>query len=301
MKAKLYGVAQSWLTSEEIPALAAARIHWVGIANIHYKPRRRPIDIAQHRILQITMSGTGRCLVNGRWVSMPAGAAYIIPKGAEWAWRYEATDKPWEQLFVVLEPEFELAKSWDHAKSFIRRRCDPTDLAWTYRQLYKETLGKSRLPILVNLCEIVACLSREIFEGDEHRYLLSNLWVVVANDLSRTWTLDSLSKEAGMCQEKLRMLCHNETGRSPIAQVTYLRMRQAALLIKEGHLKVKQIGAFVGYDNPFNFSLAFKRHYGMSPAHFRKKQRPEFSYGAMTSRRNPGSSARGEPGSNTPP
>jgi len=258
--------------ADECPSLASARLQMVGIANLHDKPRRRAIDIAQHRILQITLSGEGRCWVNGRWDRAPAGAAYIIPKGAEWTWRYAATGKPWEQLFVVLEPGFELSDSWKHTSSFIRRHCDPTDLAWTYRQFYKETLGKARVPILVNLCEIMACLARELFVEEEHHYRLSNLWMVVAQNLARPWTLADLSKEAGMCQEKLRLLCHQETGRSPVAQVTYLRLRHAAVLVQEGHWNVKEIGTLVGYENPFNFSLAFKRHYGLSPAHFRKKQ-----------------------------
>lgn len=266
------GLHQSWVMADECPSLAGVRLHMVGIANLHDKPRRRAIDIAQHRILQITLSGEGRCWVNGRWDRAPAGAAYIIPKGAEWMWRYEATERPWEHLFVVLEPEFELSESWKHTTSFIRRRCDPTDLAWTFRQFYKETLGKGRVPILVNLCEIMVCLARELFDEEEHHYRLSNLWMVVAEDLARPWDLATLSKKAGMCQEKLRLLCHNETGRSPIAQVTYLRMRHAAVLVQQGYLNVQQIGAQVGYENPFNFSLAFKRHYGLSPTHFSKKQ-----------------------------
>ena len=79
-----------------------------------------------------------------------------------------------------------------------------------------------------------------------------------------------------MCQEKLRLLCHKETAKSPMAQVTYLRMRYAADLLTQDDLNVQQIGFLVGYENPFNFSLAFKRLHGLSPTHFRRLFREHY-------------------------
>ena len=269
---RLKGLHQSHLTAEETPALAGARIHMTGLMRAYERPRRRAIDVAQHRLLHLTVAGEGNCLVNGRWISVPAGTAYIVPQGAEWTWRYEARTTPWEQVFVVLEPDFEVPVPAEHTAAYILRNCDPTDLLWAYHQLYKESLGKGRLPIMASLSEILACLARELLDEEEHHYVLSNLWMVVAHDLTRAWNLAALCKEAGMGQEKLRLLCHKETGRSPIAQVAHLRMRHAAVLIDEGELNVQQIGSRVGYDSPFNFSLAFKRHYGLSPTHFRKQQ-----------------------------
>ena len=75
-----------------------------------------------------------------------------------------------------------------------------------------------------------------------------------------------------MCPEKLRVLCHKETGRSPMAQVTHMRMRYAADLLVRDDIPVQEVGSLVGYNNPHNFSLAFKRVYGLSPNHFRKKK-----------------------------
>ncbi len=268
----LKGLHPSHITAEETPALAGARIHMTGFMRAFDKPRRHAIDVAQHRLLHLTVAGEGKCFVNGRWISVPVGTAYIVPPGAEWAWRYYATKTPWEIIYVVLEPDFEVSVPAEHTAAYILRDCDPTDLVWAYQQLYKESLAKGRLPIMASLSEIIACLARELLDQKEHHYLLSDLWMVVAHDLARAWNLAALCKEVGMSQEKLRLLCHKETGRSPIAQVAHLRMRHAAVLIDEGHLNVQQIGSLVGYENPFNFSLAFKRHYGLSPTHFRKQQ-----------------------------
>lgn len=196
-----------------------------------------------------------------------------MPRGADWTWRYESTTKtPWEHLFVVLEPELPFLKTMRQTTAYTRSDCDPTDLLWAFQRFYRETLAQGRPPIMTALSEIIACLARELLDEQEHHYQLSNLWMTVSHDLARPWDIAVLCKAAGMCAEKLRLLCHKETGKSPMAQVAYLRMRYAADLLVAGDLNVKQIGCLVGYENPFNFSLAFKRLYGLSLRQFREKR-----------------------------
>ena len=74
-----------------------------------------------------------------------------------------------------------------------------------------------------------------------------------------------------MSAEKLRILCHKETGRSPMAQVLYLRMRRAADLLADNILTVQEVGLAVGYENQFTFSRAFRRCYHLSPSAYRKQ------------------------------
>ncbi len=52
--------------------------------------------------------------------------------------------------------------------------------------------------------------------------------------------------------------------------VLMLRMEYALELLARPELSIQDISALVGYDNLFNFSRAFKSHYGKSPSHFRK-------------------------------
>ena len=271
----LKGLRQSYVTAEENPQLAASGIHMVGHSRIFTRPRKRAMDSAGHWNLHVSVSGEAQGLVNGRWVRLPARTAYIVPPGSDWTWCYEAkTKRPWEVLFVVLKPEFRIPTPVRHDTAYTRRDCDPTNLVWAFQRLYKETLAKGRPVIMSALSDIIACLSRELLDEEEHHYQLSDLWMTVSHDLARPWSIAALCEEAAMCPEKLRLLCHKETARSPMAQVTYLRMRYAADLLVEGDLNVQQIGFLAGYENPFNFSLAFKRLYGLSPTHFRKKHHP---------------------------
>ena len=49
-----------------------------------------------------------------------------------------------------------------------------------------------------------------------------------------------------------------------------LRMEYSARLLKETTLSVAEISEILGYEESFYFSNSFKRHYGMSPAAYRK-------------------------------
>ncbi len=53
--------------------------------------------------------------------------------------------------------------------------------------------------------------------------------------------------------------------------VTALRMRQAMALLASESYTIETVAQQVGYDSPFAFSAAFKRHQGVSPSEYRQK------------------------------
>jgi transcriptional regulator GlxA family with amidase domain len=54
------------------------------------------------------------------------------------------------------------------------------------------------------------------------------VWDAVRRDLSRPWTLPELAELAGLSGEHLRRLCQSSLGRSPMQQLTNLRVQHAA-------------------------------------------------------------------------
>jgi transcriptional regulator GlxA family with amidase domain len=91
------------------------------------------------------------------------------------------------------------------------------------------------------------------------------------NDLSRNWRLADLAEIACSSPEHLRRLCQQQLGRSPVQQVTYLRMRRAVEHLTTTLEKVEFIAHEVGYENPFTFSNAFKRWTGRRPTDYRER------------------------------
>ena len=118
------------------------------------------------------------------------------------------------------------------------------------------------------------------------------LWERVVAHLTDHWTLPRLAQEAGYSNEHLRRLSRRQLGRSPMQQVTYLRMRRAAELLASSGLTMEAIAAQVGYQNPFVFSNAFTKCIGWRPSEYRRKKQndgekgcalraPAIRYGAV--------------------
>ncbi|MCR5033063.1 MAG: response regulator [Lachnospiraceae bacterium] len=56
-------------------------------------------------------------------------------------------------------------------------------------------------------------------------------------------------------------------------QLTATRMNKAARMLEDPAVKSYEIAFYVGYDNPKNFTRAFKSHFGVSPREYRNGMR----------------------------
>lgn len=77
---------------------------------------------------------------------------------------------------------------------------------------------------------------------------------------------------AGMSREQLRIHSHQETGRSPMQQVTHIRMQRAMEILQTFTYKQQVVAEMVGYENAFAFSNAFFKNTGKRPSFFRSDE-----------------------------
>lgn len=86
-------------------------------------------------------------------------------------------------------------------------------------------------------------------------------------------TLKSLEEIAEACHVDEAYLCRlfsRFDDQSPYQYLMQLKMSAAAVRLQgEGKL-VKQVAYELGFNDPFHFSRAFKKVFGLSPAAFRK-------------------------------
>ena len=96
------------------------------------------------------------------------------------------------------------------------------------------------------------------------RYIRANLETVTAASLADAFTLH---------ERTLRNLFVRHTGRPPSDYIRELRMETARYLLRTTTKTVGDIALSLGYSSQFHFSKAFKQRQGLSPLHYRRRQR----------------------------
>lgn len=93
----------------------------------------------------------------------------------------------------------------------------------------------------------------------------------LCRNLEKHITLDSLADAVGMSVSRLAHLFRDQMNMPPLQYLEAQRMRRARQLLEVSSLSVKQIASDVGFENPFYFTLRFKKATGVSPTEFRKR------------------------------
>lgn len=84
-------------------------------------------------------------------------------------------------------------------------------------------------------------------------------------DISRDWTLDSISDSVGISRASLANKFRESLGITPLDYLSRVRIEKGRRLLQEKNYTLEEIARKVGYSNAFSFSKAYKRVRGVSP------------------------------------
>jgi len=268
--AKAVGVeSRPWIADFPVcPALNQYQILHVGIMRTT-APTRIVRTKQTTTYFLACFGGRGKVLIDGRWRLCPAGFASLLP--AHTLDAFEALPRlRWEFCWVCYQQPPEQRPIADIA-SPVMARFDPTSLSSAITGLTSECKGPAEPGMIQHWVDLIHNYVRRFAQPYREDDRLWILWERVAAHLGAEWTLARLAQEAGYSNEHLRRLCRRQLGRSPMHQVTYLRMRRASELLASTSLTIEAIAAEVGYHNPFVFSNAFTKWIGWRPSEYRRK------------------------------
>jgi AraC-like DNA-binding protein len=89
--------------------------------------------------------------------------------------------------------------------------------------------------------------------------------------LRKPWTLASLAKVAGLSRAAFAARFAETLGETPMRYLLRCRMRHAIRLLRDDRASLAQIAQRVGYGSEAALSTAFKRHTGVAPGAYRKR------------------------------
>jgi AraC-like DNA-binding protein len=275
-RTQMHGVMTSnvemrpWLGGFPIcPTLAQYQIIHVGIQKT-YSPTRIVRTRQTTTYFLACIGGRGRVLIDGRWRICKEGFACLLPVHALNA--FEAIPgSPWEYCWVCYQRPTEQRAIAD-ITSPVMARFEPLPLKSAILGLMHECNGPAQPTLMQEWTDLVHAYVLRFARPSGQPDALRLLWERVVSHLSDHWTLAKLASEAGYSNEHLRRLCRRQLGRSPMHQVTYLRMRRAAELLATTEQTIEAISHEIGYQNPFVFSNAFTKWIGWRPSKYRQRK-----------------------------
>jgi AraC-like DNA-binding protein len=100
---------------------------------------------------------------------------------------------------------------------------------------------------------------------------ISQLWLRVADDLARTWTVEQLSAEVNLSERHFYRKVREIYNENPNQILRRMRIERAKEFIRANEHSLKEITSNVGYQDYFAFLSAFKRYTGMTTTEYQKK------------------------------
>jgi AraC-like DNA-binding protein len=125
--------------------------------------------------------------------------------------------------------------------------------------------------------DLASVLPRTIPSGDE-RSVLDRVLAWVAANLDRAVEVEDLVEAGGCSRSLLFRVFRERLGKSPMAMVRWMRLREAERLLRSTSRSVKEISAAVGISSPFHLSRLIKDLYGVSPQQLRTRGHVEWTF-----------------------
>lgn len=137
----------------------------------------------------------------------------------------------------------------------------PDPLARAAEETLKR-IRRDRRRAPARLRPLIACIEAHLFES--------------------TFNVNALRKACGVKSNNTMMALGEVLGATPHQYITDRRLEVAAKLLRDTHLRVRDVAARVGYDDERTFSRAFKRAYTKPPSDYRKAKRRELGSALVT-------------------
>lgn len=182
-----------------------------------------------------------------------------------------------EKLFQSLSPSY---------RDFPEKECKAIGLAYQFLGLFAEsrTHAPSTVAPPVSPVSSVSPVSPAFSilpapsvmpaKKIANRAVLDAIFYISQN-FDRTIGVADAAAAAGLERSYFSRLFKKETGITCEKWLNDFRMEKAAKLLKSGRLNVAETARSAGFTDQFYFSRAFKKHFGASPASFKRQPNAE--------------------------
>jgi AraC-like DNA-binding protein len=261
--------AREWLAKAHVcPLLDLHHISHVGV--MRARPPFEVLRTDQNGTFMLAcLDGQGVVLTDGRWRTIKAGQACLLPPFVLNSLKCAAR-QPWSFAWVRYR-ESRASTPIISSASPVSGAFEGHALRAAIEGLHSETGSGPGPTALHHWTELIHHYVLRFARPHVPDERLWRMWQTVERDLKHPWTLKELASLACMSDEHLRRLCRKEIGRSPRQQLTFLRLQMAVHLLSTTDDKVEVVAREVGFESAFTFSNTFKHWIGWRPSEHRKR------------------------------
>ena len=104
--------------------------------------------------------------------------------------------------------------------------------------------------------------------SDKH---LSKAIQAMHSGIDRSWSVESLAREARMSRSAFALKFKTVLGQTPLEYLTRWRMHKAGGMIRSNNTSFSEVASAIGYGSESSFSRVFRREMGVAPREYRRK------------------------------
>uniref|UniRef100_UPI0032181006 AraC family transcriptional regulator n=1 Tax=uncultured Draconibacterium sp. TaxID=1573823 RepID=UPI0032181006 len=244
--------------------------------------RKRPLGCSQY-ILIYCVDGSGWIEIEGRRKTLLPNQLFVIPPKTPCS--YGANNKkPWTNYWlhftgknahlyspavnqIIDIPPSKDARIEERLMLFEEMLQNAEDYFDAGKVVYANICLKQFLTSVKHLSAY-----RSIKKGLEDD-LLKRVITFMKNNLHKSIRISELAESCNCSSSNIYKLFKQNLDSAPQDFFIHLKIERARKYLSQTNLKVKEIGAKLGYDDPYYFSRIFTKHVGLSPANYRKEER----------------------------
>ena len=267
-------IYQMKAVTDRLPEGAAIRFHMCGTTypNRNYFISRPHSSVC---CIEYIVRGSGQVNVNGHLFTAKAGDTYYLPVGA--SHYYESDRKePWEKIWINLSGEMpnQLAKLYGMTDVYHFPMLDTSDLLQKF-QYYAERPSAEQTA--EKCCALVSQLffrmSRSLCKIEQTgRTPVQIMLAYIEQHETDAIRLEQLAAACRKSPSQAERLFRKEVGQPPYRYVLNRKIDLACQLLRETGMPIRDIAAYLSFDDEFYFSGLFRRKIGLSPTQYRKNE-----------------------------
>jgi AraC-like DNA-binding protein len=258
-------------------------VELLSLADLFVREKRGELPVAlatptrpEFHSIYLGTRGRGTIIIDFTPVPLAVGQATIVARGRVEQFVPASGLDAWMILF---SPEFVtdslrlLAPTWEQPTVELDA-ADRRDVASLIDQLAVEQerpLDAVQPALLASLLRtILLRLERRVTTGATSTPELDRFFTILERDCQTTRSVEHYARAAGISPRRLGELLAAHTGRSTKQVIDERVVLEQKRLLAHTEIKVKELAARTGFDEPSNLVKFFRHHTGITPLAFRR-------------------------------